>query len=433
MRRKLTYQACLDFLFGLEKSGIKLGLERTQNLLNAIGSPHRAFKSIHIAGTNGKGSVASIIHSVLVASGIRTGLFTSPHLVCFRERIRSNGYCISREELCEIVNDIKGAIIASGASFFEACTAIAFEYFKRKSIEVAVVEVGMGGRLDSTNVLKPVVSCITSIDYDHTEYLGKTLSKIAFEKAGIIKPGVPVVCGRMSSSAKKAIARVASQNNCQDYWLDRDASGRVVSLGIEGSKFEYHGLEKDLKLSTNLAGLHQIDNASLAVLALEVATRQGLSISRSAIEKGVRNARWPGRLEVINQNPFIVVDAAHNISGVKALVETLRRLDFKPDIILFGVLRDKDFRKMIKLLASLTKRFVFTKPNSPRALPLRKLAEAANQIGLTYLTTSSVDKAVSQACSAASTDGRIMVCGSIYLIGDVMRVLGNDPCETRIC
>lgn len=433
MRRKLTYQGCLDFLFGLEKSGIKLGLERTHNLLNAIGSPHKAFKSIHIAGTNGKGSVASIIHSVLVASGIRSGLFTSPHLVCFRERIRSDGYCIAEEELCEIVNDIKDAIVATGASFFEACTAIAFEYFKRKSIEVAVVEVGMGGRLDSTNVVMPMVSCITSIDYDHTEYLGKTLPKIAFEKAGIIKPGVPVVCGKMGSSAMRTIARVAWRNNCQDYWLDRDATWSIVSFGIEGSKFEYHGLGEDLELSINLAGLHQIENASLAVLALEVARSQGLGISRSAIEEGVGNARWPGRLEVINRSPSILVDAAHNTSGVKALVETLHRIDFKPDIIVLGVLRDKDFKRMIKLLSTLTKRFVFTKPSSPRALPLRKLAEAANQIGLTYLTTSSVDKAVCQACSAASTDGKIIVCGSIYLIGDVMRVLGNHPCERRIC
>ncbi len=432
MRRKLTYEACIDFLFKLEKSGIKLGLERTRNLLEAIGSPQDSFRSFHIAGTNGKGSVASIIHSILFSSGYKTGLFTSPHLVCFRERIRSNGECISEEDLVEIVSDIRDHIVATGASFFEACTAIAFDYFRRKSVEIAVVEVGMGGRLDSTNVINPVVSLITSIDYDHTEYLGKTLSKIAFEKAGIIKHGVPTVCGIMKPSAIKAIEKVAMARDSSIYCLGRDATYKVISAGLEGSSFEYSGLGESRRFRIGLCGLHQIQNASLSLLATEVASDRGIKIKPKAFKQGLSRARWPGRFDLICQEPLIVVDAAHNVAGIRALVDTLSGVNFKPDVIVFGVLRDKEYLAMLRLLASTTRRFVFTKPNSPRALPLRKLAEAADLLGLSYFATSNIDRAIKEACSTA-TGGKILVCGSIYLIGDVMKALGYDPCGKRIC
>lgn len=433
MKREPTYEACIDFLLGLEKSGIKLGLERTQNLLSAIGSPQNSFKSIHIAGTNGKGSVASMIHSILFSSGYRTGLFTSPHLVCFRERIRSNGECIAKEELVEVVNGIRDHIVNCKASFFEACTAVAFDYFRRKSVDVAVIEVGMGGRLDSTNVITPMVSCICSIDYDHTEYLGKSLAKIAYEKAGIIKPGVPVVCGRMKPTAMRAIEKVRMAKNSPIYWLDKDATCKVVSLGLEGSSFEYSGLGESQRFSIGLSGLHQIGNASLSVLAAEVGSKEGLRITKDSIKEGLSNARWPGRLDVISQEPVIVVDAAHNIAGVKTLVETISRIGFKPDVVLFGVLRDKEYEGMLRLLANTTKRFVFTKPNSPRALPLHRLAKAGDSLGLNYFLTSNIDKAIKKACSIATARGKILVCGSIYLIGDIMKTLGYDPCEKRIC
>lgn len=430
---RLSYRASIDFLFNLERSGIKLGLERTVSLLSSIGDPHKGFKSVHIAGTNGKGSVACFLNSILFHSGLSTGLFTSPHLVDYRERIRKDGMSISRGDLAAVVTDLAEAITKVGASYFEATTAVAFEYFRRQGVDAAAAEVGMGGRLDSTNVLMPLVTCITSIDLDHVNYLGRTIPKIAGEKAGIVKPGVPVVCGFMSGSASRTVNRVARGMGSKVFEMSKHAVVRALRTGIDGSAFEYTGLDRRRVLDIRSPGLHQIANAAIATLVAEVLNETGLEIAGDAIEAGLRHAFWPGRLQVLRKSPLIICDAAHNASGAKVLTESLKAIGFRSDITVFGVLRDKDYEKMLSVLSACSDRFVFTKPASDRALPLQELKAVGRVLGLGFSAFSSVEKALEHSLARSDRNTKILVCGSLYLIGEVMQFFGIKPHLASLC
>jgi dihydrofolate synthase/folylpolyglutamate synthase len=431
--KRFTYRDSIEFLFNLERSGIKLGLDRTVDLLGAIGNPHREFESIHIAGTNGKGSVACFLSSILFHNGFSTGLFTSPHLVEYRERIRTNGLTVSRAELAGLVSELAGPILRAGASYFEATTALAFEHFRRKRVEVAAVEVGMGGRLDSTNVVTPLLSSITSIDLDHVNYLGWTVSKIAREKAGIIKPGVPVVCGPLSGRVSSTVRSIAGSRGASVFEMGKHATARTLGTGLDGSEFEYRGLGEARVLRIRTPGLHQIENAALATLAAEVLNQRGLEIADGAIEVGLREAFWPGRFEVLRQRPLVVCDAAHNVSGARALAESLRAVDFRSDITVFAVLRDKDSEEMLSLLSACSDSFVFTKPASPRALPLYRLKAIGRGLGLRFTAFSSVDRALEHALAVVPRSGRVLICGSMYALGEAMRFLGIRPHTARLC
>jgi dihydrofolate synthase/folylpolyglutamate synthase len=429
----LSYKSAVDFLYGLEKSGIKLGLERTVNLLGAVGNPHLGFTSLHVAGTNGKGSVACYLSSVLFHSGLKTGLFTSPHLVDYRERIRVNGEVIGRGELSRLVEEIKGPIVDTGASYFEATTALAFEHFLRRHVDVGVIEVGMGGRLDSTNVLRPALSCITSIDFDHVKYLGRTLGVIAREKAGIIKPGIPVVCGRLSSRASSAIREIAASRRSRVLEVGKDASFRPLEMDIRGSTFEYSGLGGRRAFGIESAGLHHIANAATAILAVEVLRERGFSISDEDLRIGLRRALWPGRFHVLRRRPLVICDAAHNVSGTRMLVKSLRNLNLNENVTVFGVLRDKDYRRMLALLAGCSESFVLTKPESPRALPLARLRAAARELGLRFKATGSVARAVEIARARCGVNRTMLISGSLYALGEAMVALGYKPHRTRVC
>jgi dihydrofolate synthase/folylpolyglutamate synthase len=430
---RLSYRGAVDFLYGLEKSGIKLGLERTLNLLEASGNPHRRFRSIHVAGTNGKGSVACYLNSILFHNRMRTGLFTSPHLIDYRERIRVDGEAISRSVLANLLAELRAAILETGASYFEATTVLAFEYFARRDIDIGVVEVGMGGRLDSTNVVNPLLSCITSIDFDHVRYLGKTLSRIAGEKAGIIKPGVPVVCGRLSGRASAAIRRIAALRRCRVFEIDKDASFRPLSMGITGSTFEYSGLNGRQELEIEAPGIHNLMNAATALLAVDVLRSRGLKLDDEAVRIGLRQARWPGRLHVLRKKPLIVCDAAHNVSGTRLLVKSMRTIGLEHNTTVFAVLRDKDYQRMLSLLSACSDRFVLTKPDSKRALPLVRLKAAARSPGLAFRATSSVRKAVEIAREQCGTAGSILICGSLYALGEAMEALDYRPYRVKVC
>jgi dihydrofolate synthase/folylpolyglutamate synthase len=430
---RLSYRGSLDFLFNLEKSGIKLGLDRTLNLLRDLGDPQRSFRSVHVAGTNGKGSAACFLNSILFHNGLATGLFTSPHLVDFRERIRKDGRVISRHDVAAIVADMVGPVERIGASYFEAATALAFEYFRRQGVKVAVAEVGMGGRLDSTNVLSPLASCITSIGHDHMKYLGSTLGKIAGEKAGIIKPGVPVVCGPLSKEAASTVLGIARARGSSVFRLQEDATVAPVETGLDGSTFEYRGLSGTRTLTLSSPGLYQVSNAGVAVLAAEVLNRQGLSITDEAISTGLSMASWPGRLQVLRRRPLVICDAAHNVSAMRALVRSLEAVGIAPDVTVFGVLRDKDYRRMIGLLAERSRQFVFTKPDSPRALSISSLRSVGREHGLRFTAHASAARALEEGLAACGAEGTMLVCGSLYLLGEVMSHLGYRPHLTRVC
>ncbi len=430
---RLSYRDAVDFLLNLERSGVKLGLDTTYRLLDEVGNPQRNFQSIHIAGTNGKGSVACFLNSILFQAGLRTGLFTSPHLVSYRERIRTDGRCISRSDLAQLVSDLRDDIVSTRVSYFEATTVLAFERFSRECVDVATVEVGMGGRLDSTNVIEPLLSCITSIDFDHVLYLGKTITKIAGEKAGIIKNGVPVVCGPLVSEASRKIRRCARTRHAEVFQLGKDAAVRPVRTTLEGSTFEYQGLGKQRTLHIATPGLHQITNAATAVLAAEVLNETCLPVDNGAIETGLNKALWPGRLQILRRRPLIVCDAAHNVSGARALRKALDAVGFRSDITVFAVLRDKDYPKMLSLLSGCSRSFVLTKPDSPRALPLSRLKAAARELGLSFKAFGKVERALDYAVGRVPTGGSILVCGSLYALGEVMQFLEFKPCVARVC
>jgi dihydrofolate synthase/folylpolyglutamate synthase len=430
---KLSYRASIDFLFNLETSAIKLGLDNTVDLLRAIGNPEESFQSIHIAGTNGKGSVACFLNSILYHNGVVAGLFTSPHLVDYRERIRKDGVAIPARDVSEIVSEVAGHVTRIGASYFEATTALAFEYFKRERVEVAVVEVGMGGRLDSTNVIRPLVTCITTIDFDHEKYLGRTLTKIAGEKAGIIKDGVPVVCGLMPERARVIVRDVARKHKSRIFQVGRHTALKPLKIDRDGSTFEYRGLARKRTLRIGLVGLHQIANAAVAVLTAEVLNEIGFRIEDRAIDEGLRHALWPGRLQVLKRRPLVLCDGAHNVSGARVLVRSLGQMGIAGTATVFGVLRDKNYERMLAVLAARTTSFVFTKPAYERALPVRQLKAAGRTLGLAFKAFPRVHDALEYALNHAEPCDTLLVCGSLYAVGEAMQFFGFKPHCVRLC
>ena len=433
MGRRFSYRSSIDFLLNLQRSGIKLGLERTVNLLDAIGNPQNRFKSVHIAGTNGKGSVAAYLNSILYHGGYTSGLFTSPHLVEYPERVRVDGTAIARGDLASIVSDIAGAVTDTDASFFEATTAVAFEQFRRKEVEVAAVEVGMGGRLDSTNVILPELSAITSIDFDHTRYLGRTLAEIAGEKAGILKPGVPVVAGRLRKGAGETVRKIARSRGCRVYEMGRQADYSMLGMDIEGCYFEYTGLRGTRVFKTRMPGRHQAANASLAVLCAELMEDRGIKIPEGAVAKGVERALWPGRLQVLSESPLIITDGAHNVSGARMLAGSLEDMGVFPAITVFAVMRDKRYRDMLRHLAAISRRFVFTRSQSSRALPVSRLKQAARELGLGGRGIGRMDRALDDALARLGDDEALLICGSLFAIGEAMQYMGFEPHRVRLC
>jgi len=380
----------------------KLGLENIRNLLKILGNPQNGFKSIHIAGTNGKGSVAAMISQILMEEGYKTGLYISPHLVDFRERIQIDRELISKDDLLRIGENIVG-IVESGnpASFFEITTAIMFKYFAEKKIDYAVIEVGMGGRLDATNVILPEVSVITHISLDHTKILGDTVKKIAFEKAGIIKNKPTVI----------------SDYNLYDFFSDvcKKRGSKLYSVGKDlkytkkGDFFDINGVLNLKDLEISLEGDHQLLNASTAILASYI-----LGISENSIRKGLKKTKWEGRFEIVNNNPLIVFDGGHNPDGIKNTVKTMKDFDYNNIYIVFGVLKDKDYKKMIKYLENLNGEFIFTKPNSDRALDPEELLKYGEGTVI-----EDPKEAFEIAKKKAKNGDAILVVGSLYLIGDI--------------
>jgi dihydrofolate synthase/folylpolyglutamate synthase len=402
----------LAYLAGLEQFGIKLGLDNIHAILERLGRPERSFQSIHVAGTNGKGSVTAMVDAALRAAGHATARYTSPHLVALNERFVVQGQIVDDAALLRAVEDVRAAIDAARAdgalevqpTFFEATTAIAFELFRRAQVEVAVVEVGLGGRLDATNVLTPMVSAITSIAFDHQQYLGSTLAVIAREKAGIIKPGVPVVVGEMDREALAVIDEVASERRAEVvHATAADVGARAIGL----------------------PGAHQRRNAAVAVRVLERVDARGVRVPADAIDAGLAGVRWPGRLDRrrLADGRELLLDAAHNAAGADALAAYLRADAGRPLPLVFAAMKDKDldgmFRALLPSVASLT----ITRASNARSADPSELAGLAHLIApaLPVVVEPSVPAALDAAWRASP---RIVVAGSIFLLGDVMTHLG---------
>ena len=423
----LTYAEMEAELFARARGGMKLGLERMERALDALGRPDRCAPALHVAGTNGKGSVCAVLDAAVRAAGLRSGLYTSPHLERFSERFRVNGEPIADEALVGLYEELQGRVPwafdgPDALTFFELVTLLGFQHFAWSRVDVLVVEVGLGGRLDATNVLHPLVCCITPIGFDHREFLGDTLALIAREKAGILKPGVPAVIAHQPPSAAAAIRRRA-----REIGAPLSIEGDVFAIELEAGGLTYwspDGRQSDLQLF--LRGAHQRSNAAVALRALELARGKGLPIPADAGRAALLEVRWPGRLETVALRPEVVLDGAHNPPAVEALVAAARELFAGRRIhLVLGVLSDKELAPMLEQLAPIATRIIATAPASPRALPAAALAARIPPGPLVEVVDRPAD-AVRRAQATSDPDDVVLVCGSLYLVGEIRSALRGE-------
>ncbi len=444
-----TYEEALDYIYSFtdyEKTTSYryapkfFDLARMERLLASLDNPHRRFPSVHIAGTKGKGSTAAMTASVLQAAGYRTGLYTSPHLHTFRERIRVDGQPIGRAEVVALAERLRPLVEGvEGITTFEVMTAMAFLYFVERGIDFAVLEVGLGGRLDATNVVTPLVSVITSLSYDHTHVLGHTLAQIAREKAGIIKRRVPVVSAPQPPEAMAVIEQVCREREAELVVVGRDWTWETGEANLEGQWFQVMGgtggafpagecggcpsnplypIRYD-RLWIPLLGRHQLINATLVVAAVEMLRRQGVHIPEASVREGLRRVRWPGRLEVLGRRPFLIVDCAHNADSAQKLAAALRELFAYRDLILvFGASADKDIRGMMRALLPLAREVILTRAHHPRAADPGELREEARSLGWEAAISEDVAGALSQALELAEENDLVCVTGSTFVVAE---------------
>ncbi len=463
----MSYSETITYIYNLRKHGIKLGLQNINRLVSILGNPHKSFLSVHVAGTNGKGSTSAIIASILKASGYKVGLFTSPHLVSFTERIKVNDEEISEDEVISLTEEIRGKIadIISfdpdfSPTFFEMVTAMAFLYFKRKGIDIAVIEVGMGGRLDATNIVIPKISVITSINFDHTEFLGETLKEIAFEKAGIIKDAVPVVVSSQVPEVLGVINGKAEEKGSKVFLFGRDFFAILKNADYKGISFDYFSGEsfKICDLYLPLPGEYQIENASVAIKAAELINQH---ITHHSIRKGIASVKWHGRLEMIQDNPPVLIDGAHNPSAAEALSRAISKHYlgmYERIIFILGIMGDKDIEGIMRPILPIASEIILTSPNYDRAAHPEKLAGIANSLGYKRVKIAfSVKKAIEMAvriagyriqkleCETQGTEYKIVpksgirntktlivITGSFYTIGEAKETLGHKGLLTSL-
>jgi dihydrofolate synthase/folylpolyglutamate synthase len=415
----------LSALYRLRRFGIQLGLATISRLMRGLGNPQDSYRCIHVAGTNGKGSIAAFLSSVLAHEGYKVGLYTSPHLIRFNERIQINGCPISDQDVAKAAEAVQ-QIYTQGEppTFFECATAMAFYHFASTKVDWAVLETGMGGRYDATNVVHPEVCIISNISMEHTEYLGSTLAKIAAEKAGIIKSGAGVVTGTRQKKALQIIERVASEKGVPLLRMGKEIRIRKAGDGF----FSYLGSKQRwARLKVGLLGDHQMTNAGIALGALELLMDKGLNVSEEAIHKGLGAVRWPGRLEVVSKDPFVLLDGAHNPSAVRTLTTFLKNGRAPRRIILvLGILKDKAWKPMLRELAGVADRMILTRPQYERAADPEVLAAFVRPIRQELRVICRLPDAVSLALDEARRGDLVCITGSLYTVGEAKAYL-----ETR--
>jgi dihydrofolate synthase / folylpolyglutamate synthase len=419
------YQDSIDYLYGLQKYGIKFGLNCTENLLARLGNPHHRLRCVHIAGTNGKGSTAAMLSSILKQHGLRVGLYTSPHLVRFTERFRINDEEASAARILEVFGRVRQvASDVEPPTFFEMVTAIAFQYFAEEQVDWAIVEVGMGGRLDATNVIRPLVSVVTNIAFDHEEYLGNTLAAIAREKAGIIKHHVPVVTGARQPLVQAILKATCLQREAPLYRLAKDFR---IKRNANGS-FSYLGLRRQLPgLTLNLIGWHQFHNAALALATLEALEHENsFSLNPEAVRKGLLQVRWPARLEVLQEEPLIILDGAPNPNGAECLRNALKQAFPKRRLhLVLGIMADKNIRGILSRLLPKAETAIFTQPKYVRAADPETLRRLARPYLQRHYVIPDPAQAIQQAKSLAAPEDVICITGSLYFAGEVKELFGE--------
>lgn len=412
----------------LPRSGVVWDTKRVERLLEKLGNPQFAARTVHIAGTKGKGSTSAMIASILKQAGYRVGLYTSPHLLSYTERIRVDGQPIPEADWAALTEKVKPHIEAVNKegefgelTTFEIFTAMAFTHFRDIKADYQVMEVGLGGRLDATNVIKPQVCVITSISYDHMEVLGDTLAKIAGEKAGIIKPGVPVVSAPQFPEAMEVIERVCRERGARLVKVGEEVTWQPGAFDEKGQSFRVQGLKREYDLKIPLLGEHQLENAANAVAAIEILAGLGAKIAKKSIQKGLQKVDWPGRLQVLRQKPYVVIDGAHNVYSMQKLGEALRKY-FRYDrlVLILGFSSDKDVNGMVAEALKITGEIIVTASRSPRSLKPAALSEEFAKRGVKAQAADTVAGALKLALETAKPADLICAAGSIFVIAEVM-------------
>lgn len=427
----MDYNQTIDYLFSrlpmfsrIGAAAYKKDLTNIKILCEALGNPQEKYKIIHVAGTNGKGSVCHSLAAILQTSGYKTGLHTSPHLNDFRERIKVNGHVCSEDFVIAFTKKINPLVEQIEPSFFEISVAMAFQYFAEENVDVAVIETGLGGRLDSTNIVSPILSVITNIGLDHTNMLGNTLAEIAFEKAGIIKPDIPVVIGEIHPETKPLFEKAAAERNtkisfAQHHFYTDECKYADNKLLVKVMDIKNDTVEKYM---LDLPGIYQVKNLITVLDAINHLQKQGFNISRKNVYEALLHVKkltgLHGRWEKIKENPAVIIDVAHNEDGMKQLIDQLELCIYKTLHVITGMVKDKDIDKVLSLMPK-NATYYFTQANIPRALPAQELAAKALTKGLCGEIFSDVNTALQYALTKAATDDMILICGSVFLAGEV--------------
>lgn len=416
------YEEILSFLYSLDRFGILLGLDNISSLLDKMGNPQHRFPSIHVAGSNGKGSTCSYINNILQDAGLNAALYTSPHLNDFRERVRINGKMASKESLTASARKVRELYDPSRTTFFEFTTAMAFDCMAKAAPDIAVIEVGLGGRLDATNTINPRLTVITDISREHEDYLGVGLASVAREKAGIIKPGIPLITGASRKEAQKVILEIAARLGAPVWQFGKDFWGK------RSGKQDFTYVSSSLRLDEvrlNMPGSHQIKNASAAIAAVEQLRVCGYNISEEAIRSGLLKTKFAGRFELLGKKPDIIIDGAHTPEGMRLLKSTMKRLyPDKSPILLLGILKDKNFELLTSIIAPIAKEAVCVMPQGNRALESEELAAEVRRHGVKAVAADSISEGFEIALKNALPEDVVLAAGSLYMIGPVRRACG---------
>jgi dihydrofolate synthase/folylpolyglutamate synthase len=427
----MNYEEAMIYFKNLTKFGWNPGLHRIKKLMSLLGNPEKQIKVIHVAGTNGKGSTSAMAASILQEAGYRVGLYTSPHLHSYTERMQINRVQISKDRIAGLVETLRpylDKMVEEGYEHpteFEVNTALAFLYFAQEQVDFAVIEVGLGGAIDSTNVVDPLVAVITNVGMDHMDYLGNTLEEIARVKAGIIKPGCKVITAATKPEVLKVIKEACEKNSVKLVQIGEDIRYEVKSMTPEGTVFDLFGLKEDyLELVTSLLGYHQAINGATAVAAITALEDFGISIPDEAIRQGLRNTIWAARLEVINHNPSILLDAAHNLDGAASLKHALKHIfSFEKLILVIGMLADKEREKVMELLGLLAHTIIVTKPNNPRAGAWQDMAKVAKRYAKEVFLEEDIIIATQKGIALTGKDDLLCITGSIYMVAEARAYL----------
>ncbi|WP_123054359.1 folylpolyglutamate synthase/dihydrofolate synthase family protein [Clostridium sp. JN-1] len=444
----MNYDEAVEYIVNTARFGKKSGLNRIKKILELLDNPHEKIKFIHIAGTNGKGSTTAMISSILINAGFKVGMFTSPYIEKFEERIQINGQNISKSALSEIVTDISKAVnkvIEMGygnPTQFEIITCAMFCYFYYENVDFGVIEVGIGGRLDCTNVIKPyddkskggvILSVITSISFDHMALLGDTLQEIAYEKAGIIKTGIPVVLYPNEMEVENAVEKVCLDKNAKLIKVPFNCvrsinHEKINSKSIDfNQKLEVKTSKDKYEIELSLLGKHQLFNCAASIFAIEELIKMGVKIEKRHIYDSLKKVKWMGRLEVMRNNPIVVIDGAHNADGIQKLKESIEEyFDYKKLILILGILADKEVSKMVQEIAPMAQKIITVSPNTYRAESSEELCEIVKKVNSNSESKSDYKDAYETALSYCNKDDLLVISGSLYMIGDMRKIINKS-------